>query len=206
MSGTFVRAAGLASAAVFLAACAPMPPQDSRPAATAAERSRASPDLAGLVLPEKVKLGAKSLFGTAMLNDGIFQCVDSDHPKANKYPDCKGIPVIVLQKSSGGCLSLVPYAGLIIHSERKRTKIIWQIYGPKGYEFAANGIELKKVSSGTLNPGDVYSDSQHQGDRFKWELKQGAIFPGAMAHQAHVVDPSGMDCEPIDPVAINIID
>lgn len=204
----FVRASGVAMATLSLAACTSMETERARPVPAPTERAGPPSSKSNdLLIPDNVKIGVRSKFGTAELKDGIYQCADPSHPKRTLYPDCKGIPVIVLQKTTGGCLSLIPYAGLIIHSERKKTKVVWQIYGPTGYEFAAaNGIELRRLSGGTLNPGDVYTQSQHQGDRFKWELKEGAYFPGGMAHDAHVVDPSGVPCEPLDPVAINVID
>jgi hypothetical protein len=205
ISLNLVRVACIAGAALSLAACAPMA-QVSTPPGPAAERSAPPPPSSrDLPLPKDVKLGARSRYGTAMLTDGIFHCADPKHPAIAKYPDCRGIPVIVLQTQQG-CLSLIPYAALVIHSDRKKTKVIWQIYGPQGYEFASDGIQLSRLIGGTLNPGDVYANKQHQGDRYKWELKQDAIFPGGMAHDARVVDPSGTPCEPIDPVAINIID
>lgn len=208
ISAAILRTTAIALVSLGLAACAPMQSRDaaSTASADAVSPAAATRDGPASLLPDNVKLGVMSRFGTASLKDGIYQCADNNHPKLTLYPSCSGIPVIVLQKSTGGCLSLIPYAGLIVHSERRRTKIVWQIYGPTGYSFTDDGIELSKLNGGTLNPPDVYANKQNQGDRFKWELKQGAVFPGGMNHEAHVVDPSGVPCEPIDPVAINIID
>jgi len=205
ISANHVRVAAIAVALLSLAACAPIVAQTDRAPPPPSDRSAPAPSARDLPLPKDVKVGARSALGTAVLNDGIYHCADPQHPLLSKYPDCRGIPVIVLVTQKG-CLSLIPYAALVIHSDRKKTKVVWQIYGPVGYEFAGNGIELSRLNGGTLNPGDVYANKQHQGDRYKWELKQGAIFPGGMAHDAHVVDPNGVACEPIDPVAINIID
>lgn len=152
------------------------------------------------------KVGVRSLLGTVFIKEGIFHCAGPSFKNDDDYPSCNGIPVMVLIKPSGGCVSFLPYAELRVHTAKARTTVTWQIVGPGGYRFdLAEGIKLMKQNPGShpLAPGDVYDGKAHQGRKFRWDVKPNVPNQKPFDHDARVVDKNGVPCEPIDPVIVN---
>lgn len=194
-------ALAVSTMAFGLAACMSPPLEETRPIGGALVQSREMPP--GDLTPG-ARLSVTSKLGSATLRAGDFHCAEQTHPKRALYPDCNSLPVVVLLKPKGGCLSLIPYVNLYIHSERKRTHVVWEIIGPKGYQFAeGNGIAL--TTSDGSDPGMTYDSKKHMGRHFKWELRDSAVFPATIYHVANVVDEQGVPCEPIDPGMINVV-
>lgn len=142
--------------------------------------------------------------GVITVADGAFHCVGNG-PNPNRYPKCQdGIPVLVLLKDDGSCLSLVPYYELVVHGESARhTDIIWKLHGPATHEFdAGNGIELQAKSGSLIPPETNYPEKVRvKPDEYRVRLKAGAS-PLTFQHQAQVKGPGGA-CTPIDPLISN---
>ncbi len=201
-----------ATGATFLAGCMSAPAQEARSApATASTTAQVSRDMPVTKLG---KVGVKSLAGSVIINVGDYHCAEGRHKDHELYGDCDPLPVVVLIKP-GGCVALIPYANLWIHTDRKRVSLTWRIMGPKNYVFNENkandplkdGIALTKVTGTTdpTAPGDNYTGRSNGQRRFTWVLKDDALTPRAFYHYANVVDPDGNACEPIDPGMINLV-
>jgi hypothetical protein len=155
------------------------------------------------------RVGIQSEFGTASLQDGVYHCVSDEHPNPNRYPKCNdGIPVIVLLKESGsGCLALVPYRRLEVHTDQRRTKVVWKLFGPDGYRFdTTKGIELRRKQGSTdpTKPDAIFQDGgRDTGDKFRWTVRLGAPEKREFDHDASVRDAQDKLCERIDPLIIN---
>ena len=138
------------------------------------------------------------------LGAGIFKC---DGPGAasqhHGYPKCSEIPVIVLDTGSGGCASLLPYNELRVHvgPGKPRTNVTWVILGPDGYKFDP----VKGVSF--MNPGTTWVDgtdvSTGQKSMYRWSVSLNAANGYVADHQAYIMSPTGVNCAPIDPKAVN---
>lgn len=201
-----VLACVAATTVISLAACVSSPSQDARSApAYASERpvSRDGPK-SGLG-----KDGVQSAEGNVIIKMGDLHCAEPSHPLHGTYPDCNAIPVVVLLKPLGGCIALMPYVNLYIHSDKKRVRVVWQILGPSDYEFAANdGIAISKVTGTTdpTLPSRNYDRKQNQGNKWKWELSDEALYPETFYHLPNVVQKkTGKPCEPIDPGMVNVV-
>jgi hypothetical protein len=141
---------------------------------------------------------------TITITEGSFHCVGEGHPNPQKYPKCKdGIPVIVLLKPNGACLSLVPYYELIVHPGRfGDTEVRWEILGPEGYEFDVNnGIKLAAKKDGNSPTNNYRGHQRRNKSSYKIDLIVGAP-DDTFLHEAVVKGPSG-DCVPIDPLITN---
>jgi hypothetical protein len=179
------------SAAALLVACSTSPALKSN-----------APDRAGI----------RSEFGTASLQEGVYHCVSPGHSNPNKYPKCHdGIPVIVLLKeASDGCLALVPYRTLMIHTNRDKTKVVWKLFGPDRYEFdLAKGIELRRKQNPTdpTLPDAIFEGGGREANgTFSWTIRLGAPEKKEFEHDARVLDPKnpGEHCERIDPLITNV--
>lgn len=201
-----------ASIAVSLAACVSPPTQEAR-SMPAEARSAPPPATRGTRGPGDVpmelrKFDVQSRDGNVTFRVGDLHCAEPSHPLHGRYPDCNGIPVVVLDNPKGGCIAVIPYANLIIHSQKKRTRVVWQITGGSDYEFdrSQDGIPLFKSKTDPTLPSRNYDRKQHQGDKWKWELHEEALYPKTFYHFANVVDKrTGTACEPIDPGMINVI-
>ena len=150
------------------------------------------------------KIIVRSSDETITITEGDYHCVRKNAPNPNKYPSCDdGIPVIVLLKADG-CLSLVPYYRLVIHTTGDRTVVRWKIHGPDGYKFDdTNGIALKRKANQATDPSAIYDGKQKENNRtFKYEVVVGA--PNfEFKHDAVVLSPNGTPCTPIDPLIQN---
>jgi len=140
---------------------------------------------------------------------GEYHCAHGKHSLYKLYGDCNDIPAVVLLKP-GGCIGLLPYKSLWIHTPNERTKITWQISGPPQYAFDTNpdGIELRPVPGDATPPTNSYDGKDHQGRKFKWELKDAAVTPKEFYHLPNIVDTSTnppTKCTPIDPGMINLV-
>lgn len=207
-----------ATIAISLTACVSAPSQEARsaPPSASAQSARAL-NPRELPLSELRKVGVQSFQGSVIINVGDYHCAEGSHKYHDTYGDCDAIPVVVLLKPAGGCVALIPYADLWIHTDKKKVKLTWQIIGPKNYVFNPNtampidplkdGIAITKVTNTTdpTNPSDNYNGKAHGGRKFSWELKQDALTPRAFYHYANVNDPNGNACEPIDPGMINLV-
>ena len=191
---------------IALAACMSAPVQDAGTAKPAASAQRTK-DGPPQVPSELRKLKVQSRDGSVIINVGDYHCAEGSHSSHGRYGDCDNIPAVVLLKPDGSCIGLLPYADLWIHSNKKRTKVVWQIFGPPGYQFdtGKDGIEIDKQSSDPTLPGSNYDGKQNQGRKFKWELKEDALTPRQFYHLPNIVDPNGVPCEPIDPGMINLV-
>lgn len=142
--------------------------------------------------------------GVIRVADGAFHCAGNG-ANPERFPKCQdGVPVMVLLKDDGSCLSLVPYYELVVHGEAARhTDIIWKLHGPAAYEFdSGNGIELLAKSGSLIPPETNYPEKLRvKPDEFRVRLKAGAS-PLTFQHQAQVKGPSGA-CTPIDPLISN---
>lgn len=177
-----------------LAACAQM---GDRPTVNRQERGAPS---------QEPKVGVRSLLGTVIIKEGIFHCAGPGFKSADDYPSCNGVPVMVLIKPSGGCVSFLPYAELHVHTGRARTRVTWEIVGPGGYKFdPTEGIKLMKrnPASHPHAPGDIYDGNTHMGRKYRWDVKPNVPNQKPFDHDARVVDMNGAPCEPIDPIIIN---
>lgn len=161
----------------------------------------------GMLAPAERSVGVQSALRTLSLTEGDFHCAEPPPaPNLPTYEDCVGIPIIVLVKPSGGCLALVPYVNLIVHTGGKRTKVVWKIRGNAEYRFdSTKGIALTKVPGTTdpTEPTDIYDSRLNQNDRYKWEVKPAATRNKKFAHVANVIDGVGRPCEWADPVIVN---
>jgi len=208
---------GLASVAAatvtVLAGCISAPAQEARPApASAAAKAQTARDEPGANLR---KSNVRSLDGSVIINVGDYHCAEGSHKYHELYGDCDPLPVVVLLKPAGGCIALIPYANLWIHTDKKKVKLTWQIMGPKNYVFDPNnaddplkdGIAITKVTgtTDTTAPGDNYTGKMNGQTKYTWTLRDNALTPRAFYHYADVVDPSGHPCEPIDPGMINLV-
>ena len=150
------------------------------------------------------KIIVRSSDETITITEGEYHCIGQGEDNPNKYPGChEGIPVIVLLKDTG-CLSLVPYYRLVIHTKGHRTVVRWKIHGPDGYKFdETNGIALKRKANQATDPSAIYDGKRRENNRtFKYE-----VMPGApefeFKHDAVVLSPNGTQCIPIDPLIQN---
>jgi hypothetical protein len=156
------------------------------------------------VLDKKRPEGVRSLQGTVVLKDGVFHCAAPGHPSAKLYTSCLNIPVIVLAKEEGGCLSLLPYAQLTVHTKRERVLLRWKAFGMKGATFhSSSGIDIDMAAANGTPRGDVYDGNTGSGDQFEWFIKLTAPAGAQFYHKA-IVSVGGTDCEPIDPVIFNV--
>jgi len=158
------------------------------------------------------KFNVQSKDGSVTFKLGDLHCAAHGHPLHKTYGDCIGVPVVVLENPlNGGCIAVHPYANLIIHSKRERTLVVWHIvFGAAYYEFdkSIDGIALSKVTGTTdpTLPSDNYDKKEHQGRRWKWELRETALDDKAFYHLPNVVNTqTGKPCEPIDPGMINVV-
>lgn len=199
---------GLACVLVSLVACTTAPNQEPRSAPPPASASKGA---SGDIPMELRKFDVQSKDGSVTFRFGDYHCAHPSHPTYRLYGDCNGIPVAVLENPyNGDCIAVHPYANLIIHSDRMRTLIVWQIFGGRQYEFdrTQDGITLGKMSGTTdpTLPGDNYDRKQHQGQRWKWELRDDAKYPKTFYHLPYVVNTTnGKPCVPIDPGMINVV-
>lgn len=203
-----------AGIAVSLAACVSPPTQEARsmPAeARSAPPQPAKPRGADDISIELRKFNVQSKDGNVLFKLGDLHCAHERHPKHGMYGDCNGIPVVVLENPlDGSCIAVHPYANLIIHSERYRTQVFWEIIGAKYYEFdkGQDGIAISQVT-GTIDPtlpSDNYDRKQHMGRKWKWELRDDAKYPKTFYHLPNVVNTqTGKPCVPIDPGMINVL-
>lgn len=155
--------------------------------------------------PQPSREVVRSRLGTVSLAQGDYHCAAAGHPYADKYTPCTDIPVVVLFKNDGSCLALVPYARLVVHTDKRRTPLEWSIFGSSTASFDANkGIEIKVQSSDGTPLGDVYDGKSHGGNRYRWVIKPNAPKDKQFDHAANVVDANNRPCEPIDPIAVNV--
>lgn len=192
----------LACVLVSLAACTTPPTQES---------ASASGSKGGDIPKELRKFNVQSKDGNVTFKLGDLNCAHPSHPTHKLYGDCIGIPVVVLENPfNGECIAVHPYANLIVHSDKMRTPVVWQIVGGPRYEFdrRQDGIALGRMPGTTdpTLPDDNYDRKQHQGQRWKWELRDDAKYPKTFYHLPHVVDTTtGKPCVPIDPGMINVV-
>lgn len=152
----------------------------------------------------KGKAVVTSRDGVITVADGAYHCIGNG-PNPMKYPKCQdGIPVLVLLKDDGSCLSLVPYYELVVHAGASGDTVIeWKLHGPDAYDFdVSNGIELLPKSGSLIPPGTNYRGKLRVArDRYRAQLIAGAS-PLTFQHQAQVKGPAGA-CTPIDPLISN---
>jgi len=205
-----VMACVSAATAMSLIGCASAPAgqapaaSDARAAPSVPPKSFAPRDAASVDKREFVK----TLNGSVVFYFGEYHCAEGSHPQHKLYGDCDGIPAVVLLKP-GGCIGLLPYKSLTIHSEMKRTKVVWQIFGPPHYAFDTrfDGIALSATPGDPSVPSDNYDKKDNGGRKFKWELKE-SVPTRLFYHLPNIVDTSTTPptpCEPIDPRMINLI-
>jgi len=189
-----------------LGACAAPPTQEARSAPTAEKGG--SP---GGVPMELRRFDVQSKDGSVLFRLGDLHCAHPSHPLHGTYGDCNAIPVVVLENpKTGNCIALHPYANLIIHSERKRTPVVWQIVaGALHYEFdsSKDGIAISPSPGDTTDPTANYDRKQNLGKKWKWEVHEKAIYPKTFYHLPNVFDTKAKKpCVPIDPGVITVID
>ena len=150
-----------------------------------------------------------------------IDCYNKDHQAATNANRCdKGIPVkiefMTNREGKRVCVAVLGYKELVVHTAQKRTKVVWEIDGPAGYEFATrdsdgkliNGIWLlrQKNPSDPTKPGAIYDgfgmDNAVHKRRYKAEVLPGAPEKKSFDHGANVIGPDG-PCEPWDPIIIN---
>lgn len=159
----------------------------------------------GSKTPGSVPLQITSKDQSVTFRDGIFHCAAPGHPDAKLYSSCLALPVIVLAKRDGGCLAVIPYLQLTVHSKRERTRLDWRILGLKTATFeTTKGIDIEPTAIGSGQArSKVYEGNSGAGAKFEWFVKVDAI-PGESFYHAPVVLDGGKPCEPIDPVIINV--
>lgn len=151
------------------------------------------------------KLVVRSADGTITITEGSYHCTGDGHANPRGFPNCKsGVPVIVMLKDDGSCLSLVPYYQLVVHPARfGDTEVTWRLFGPDRYEFdTGDGISLKRTPSGNPPTNNYRGKMRRNATTFKVDLIVGAP-PDTFQHEALVRDPAGRPCTPIDPLIRN---
>ena len=130
------------------------------------------------------------------VTEGEFHC--KGPTGNNNFVKCTDIPVIVLLKSTGGCIVHVPYHDLVAHSKKVETLLTWNLIAPTNYKFhATKGIEIP-------NPGTTFKEVgiNAQGTKYSWKVIANAAALSTN-HIANAVDPSGNSCEQGDPTITN---
>lgn len=152
---------------------------------------------------------------------GTIECFHKDHSAGSPAKQCeKGIPVRIDfrldEQGQRVCVAVLDYEILTVRTQAKRTKIVWEIDGPKGYEFAtrdANGKPIdgvwfarRKNPTDPTKPDAIYDgfgmENGSDRRRYKAEVLPGAPEKKSFDHGANVVGPNG-PCRPWDPVIIN---
>ena len=130
------------------------------------------------------------------LAEGVFHCKGPGG--GNNYVKCTDIPVIVLLKTTGGCIVHVPYSELVVHSKRTETPVTWYLIAPDKYKFdQSNGVDL-------TDPGNTFNRGMPnpQLTKYSWKVVANSL-PASTDHKISVRDPDGIPCEQGDPTITN---